>query len=323
MSSPIRIAFIGCGAMANAVHYPSLTSFPDVEVAAICDLNEERMAQTSERHGLNGALRFTDYQRMVEDVKPEAVWCIGQPNIMYPLWVWLLEHQCSLYIEKPMGITAHQARALAYLAAKNGCVTQVSFQRRSSPIACAMAARCRERGPVVHAVCEFYKCAPQPYLDARDHMMDDGVHAIDTLRWLCGGEIVRIQSLEKRIGTPDINFFSALLEFDNGATGMLINSWTSGRRTFRIQIHAPSICAELELETGGNLYADGSLEAEKFDAATVAGDSRLWILGGFRAKNREFLDALRGGPEPSSCFADAVKTMEAADRILAHGLLAG
>ncbi|MDE2125138.1 MAG: Gfo/Idh/MocA family oxidoreductase [Armatimonadetes bacterium] len=323
MSSPIRIACIGCGAMANAVHYPSLISFPDAEVAAVCDLNEERMAQTCERHSLNHARRFIDYQRMVDEVEPEAVWCIGQPNIMFPLWVWLLERRCPLYIEKPMGITVHQARALAHLADKNGCVTQVSFQRRSSPILREMTIRCRERGPVTHAVCEFYKCSPAPYLDARDHMMDDGVHAIDTLRWLCRGEIVRIQSAARRIGTPDINFFSAMIEFDNGSVGMLANSWTSGRRTFRVQIHAPSICAELELETGGNLYADGRLEGESFDAATIAGDSRPWILGGFRAKIREFLDALRGGPEPSSCFADAVKTMAAADLILAQELLAG
>ena len=54
-------------------------------------------------------------------------------------------------------------------------------------------------------------------------MMDDGVHAIDTLRWMCGGEVVKVSSQCKRIGTPDINFISALLEFDNGATGVMLN----------------------------------------------------------------------------------------------------
>ena len=69
---------------------------------------------------------------------------------------------------------------------------------------------CLKRGPIVHAVCTFYKCNIEPYLQARDHMMDDGVHAIDTLRWMCGGEVVDIHSVTKRVQAPDINFISAL-----------------------------------------------------------------------------------------------------------------
>ena len=33
---------------------------------------------------------------------------------------------------------------------------------------------CTKRGPIVHAVCRFYKCDIKPYTQARDHMMDDG-----------------------------------------------------------------------------------------------------------------------------------------------------
>ena len=43
----------------------------------------------------------------------------------------------------------------------------------------------------------------------------------------------------------------------NGATGVLLNSWTSGRRIFRVQMHAPRICVEAEHEGKGVLYADG------------------------------------------------------------------
>ena len=81
-----------------------------------------------------------------------------------------------------------QARALAYVADQHGCITQVSFQRRSCPMVAQLRDECLQRGPITHAVCTFYKCNITPYLNARDHMMDDGVHAIDTLRWMCGGE---------------------------------------------------------------------------------------------------------------------------------------
>lgn len=65
---------------------------------------------------------------------------------------------------------------------------------------------CLKRCPIVHAVCKSYI---EPFIGARDHMMDDCVHAIDTLRWICGGEAVKVESHSKRVQTPDINFISA------------------------------------------------------------------------------------------------------------------
>ncbi len=320
MIDRVRVAMIGAGSMANTVHYPSLASFPDVEIAAICELNEERLTSTAEKYSVKGrylSRNFDDYLKMLEEVKPDAVYAIGQPNIMYPIWKGCLEAGYNLYIEKPMGLTLHQARSLAYLAEKHCCITQVSFQRRACPMVVQLVEKCKQHGPIVHAVCEFYKCNPEPFLDARDHMMDDGVHAIDTLRWICGGEIIDIKAITKAIGTPDLNFFAVMLTFDTGATGILVNSWTSGRRIFRIQVHGNQICAEAEHEGKGVLYANGDTKGEWFDTREAAGSEELWGYGGFRDKNREFIDGVKQGSFPSSCFTDAVKTMEIADRILA------
>ena len=43
----VRVAMVGAGGMANGVHYPSLASFDDVEIAAICDLDEKRLNETA------------------------------------------------------------------------------------------------------------------------------------------------------------------------------------------------------------------------------------------------------------------------------------
>lgn len=320
-SGKVRVAMIGAGSMANAVHYPSLASFPDVEIAAICDLDPVRLHATADKYGV--ARRYSDYRQMVEEVAPDAVYAIGQPHLMYDVWVWCLRQGLNLYIEKPMGVTIHQARALAYLAEQKGCITQVSFQRRACPMVVRLREECLRRGPITHAVCEFYKCSMDPYLEARDHMMDDGVHAIDTLRWMCGGEVIAAESVLRRVRTPDINFITAVLHFDNGAVGIMLNSWTSGRRIFRVQMHAPGICAEAEHEGKGYLYADGDIKGIEFETRQVAGSNELFVFGGFQAKNREFIDCVKAGRQPSSHFGDAVKTMEVAERILAQGLLAG
>src|SRR5277367_5836961 len=119
MPPKTRVVMIGAGGMANAVHYPSLAGFDDVEIVGICERNRERLDSTAERFGIEGrfyAERDDDYQLMIHSLAPDAVYAIGQPNIMFPIWAWCLENGCNLYIEKPMGLSAHQARALAYLA---------------------------------------------------------------------------------------------------------------------------------------------------------------------------------------------------------------
>jgi virulence factor len=318
-SPKIRVAMVGAGWMATTGHYPSLASFDDVEIAGICELDVRRLAATAEKYGIGK--QYTDYRRMVEETAPDAVYVIGQPHLMYDVWVDCLERGLNLYIEKPMGITLHQARSLAYLAEEHGCITQVSFQRRVCPLLAQLRDECLKRGPLVHAVCEFYKCQPGPDTSARGHMMDDGVHAIDTLRWLCGGEVVEIQSVTGRVGTPDTNLILALLQFDTGATGVLLNSWTSGRRIFRVEMHAPGICAEADPEGQGILYADGDTNGAVTDTREAAGSDEFHVYAGFEAKNREFIDAVREKRQPGSCFADAVKTMEVAEKILARSLL--
>ena len=315
----VKVAMIGAGGMANGVHYPSLASFDDAEIAAICDLDEKRLNDTADKYQVEG--RYSDYRKMVSEIAPDAVYVIGQPHIMYDIWMWCLGEGLNLYIEKPMGITIHQARALAHMAEKNDCITQVSFQRRTCPMVVKLHEECLKRGPITHAVCTFYKCNISPYLAARDHMMDDSVHAIDTLRWMCGGEVVKVESTAKSIIVPDINFIMGMLHFDNGALGVLMNSWTSGRRIFRVQMHAPGICAEAEHEGKGYLYADGDTKGVEYDTREVAGSDENFVFGGFQAKNREFIDAVKAGQQPGSNFSDAVKTMEVAEIILAQALL--
>lgn len=318
---PVRVAMIGAGGMARRVHYPSLASFPDVEIAAICDLDPMKLADAADAYDVEH--RFDDYRRMVELVAPDAVYSIGPPSSMYDTWVWCLQQGLNLFVEKPLGLTLHQADNLANLAAKYGCITQVGFQRRTTPVTVAARDTCLERGPITHAVVRFYKNDIRPFIGAIDHMLDDGTHALDTLRWLCGGDVVDIQSQLKRVGVPDINFITATLAFSTGATGMLLASWSGGRRIFSVEMHAPGICAEVDTEGETAIYADGDTAGTMMTSQSVAGSDEFFIFGGFQAKNREFIDAIRIGSQPSSNFQDALKTMKIAHRILAQATLAG
>jgi virulence factor len=329
MGKKARICVIGNGRFANMMHYPSLVSLQNVEIVGICAFNEERLNQTANKYkipliNIYVARTPNDYQKMLTDLKPDGVYAIGQPESMFGIWTWCLENKFNLFIEKPMGMTIHQSRTLAYLAKKNNCITQVSHQRRSSPLLQKMREECLKKGPVVHAVVEFYKYDIRPFFEARDRMLDDYTHSVDTARWVCGGEVVRIESHCRRINVPDINWIGSTLYFDNGATCYVIGNWASGRRIFRVSMHSPGICAEVELEKEAFLYVEGNYNGERFDTVEIANSNELFIYGGFQKKSIEFIDSVLSGEEStSSPFGDTLKTMEICENILAQEVIKG
>ena len=99
-----------------------------------------------------------DISNQINDLKPDAVYVIGQPNIMFEIWTWVLQHKYNLYIEKPMGLSLHQAKILKFLALENDVITQVSHQRRSVPMLMMLKQKLEEKGRIIHGCVEFFKC---------------------------------------------------------------------------------------------------------------------------------------------------------------------
>lgn len=323
MERKARICVIGNGSFANAVHYPALASLTNVEITGICAFNEVRLRQTAGRYNLPDNIIYVsrsqhDYQQMLKELNPDGVYVIGQPEQMYDIWVWCLENRFNLYIEKPMGMTIHQSETLAYLAKKNRCITQVSHQRRSAPVMQKMKEECLKQGPITHAVVEFSKFDIHAVPGARDRMLDDYTHCVDTARWICGGEVVKIDSRCRRIDVPDINWIGSTLYFDNGSTCYVIGNWASGRRIFSVSMHSPGICAEVELEKEAFLYAEGNYAGVRTDTREIARSNELFVYGGFQNKSIEFINSILSGEEKtSSPFGDVLKTMKVCYEILA------
>jgi virulence factor len=322
-----RICIIGNGHFATMIHYPSLASLTNVEIVGICAYDEERLKQTAHKFkipvkNIHVARTQSDYQKMLINLQPDGVYVIGQPERMYDIWIWCLENKFNLFIEKPMGMTHHQSRTLAFLAQKNSCITQVSLQRRSAPIMQKMKEECLKEGPIIHAIIEFNKYDLRPIFNARDRMLDDFTHAVDTARWVCGGEVIKIESHCRRIIFPDINWIGTTLYFDNGSTCYIVGNWTSGRRIFRVNMHSQGICAEVELEKEAFLYKNGNYDGERFDTKEIACSNELFVYGGFQKKSIEFIDSLLSRQEhTSSPFPDTLKTMEICETILAQALI--
>jgi predicted dehydrogenase len=324
---PLKIVLIGGGDRAKTVIYPAFADLRGqgkVEIAGLCHTNTQRRKEIADQYGLTGRWGESgiyDYRRMIKELEPDAAVVIGHPNIMFDCWVWCLEQGLHLFIEKPPGLSIHQARALTVLAGRGKRVTQVAFQRRYSPMVSMLREECLKRGPLHLALCKFYKNEPRDNFHARDHMMDDTVHAIDTLRWMAGSEITGVDSCTGRNGVSDINLITAQLRFANGCVGQLLNNWASGKRIFAVEMHGPGIFVEAEHEGKGYMYTDGNLEPRVFDAAEAAGSKDFYVYTGVLAAVEDFVRCCLEGGDPACSFANSVNTMKIAELILAQSLL--
>lgn len=314
MHSPVTVAFIGAGSHANYAHYPSLAEMEDVQMVAVCDLSPERASATAQRWNIPHT--YTDYRQMLAETQPQAVYIIMPPHQMFDIVADCLQRGLHVFIEKPPGITAEQTRNLARLAERNGCLSMVGFQRRFVPMVVQARQRVEERGAITQCLARFVKSGGREayYGGAVDILTCDAIHAVDNLRWM-GGEVKRLVSKLDRFHAPVYNAFNALMEFESGATGILLTNWVTGRRIYSVEMHAYNISAYAEPDDRALIYRDGALEPEVILNTEAAGSSAPHRYLGFYDENRHFIHCIQSGTQPQTSFADAVKTMELVERI--------
>lgn len=313
----VKVAMIGAGGRAVSAHYPSLHDMKDVKIVGVSELNEDRLKSVGDQFGVKGL--YTNYVEMIEKEKPDVVYAIMPPHHMYDVCATVMQMGCHLMIEKPPAVTTEQTRQMAILARDNKVLTGVTFQRRFAPVIRGGKEICEKKGPVHSAVSTFYKCAvggAPYYRGAMDILTCDAIHAVDTLRYLCGGDVVSVASDVRRLGSEHCNIHQALVTFSTGATGVLLTNWMTGRRMFTVEIHSPGISVFGDPEEGGRVFADGKVEAvQDLDPfAMTKSDSEHVAYGAF-ATNRHLIDCVKTGKQPETNFADAVKTMELVDAV--------
>lgn len=316
-SKKVKVAIIGAGGRATGAHYPSLHANTKAEIVAVSELNEDRMHKAADQFGIKG--RYGSYVAMIEKEKPDAVYAIMPPHHMYDVCATVMEMGCHLFVEKPPAMTSEQTRQLAILARNNKVLSGVTFQRRFAPVIRQGKSLCEKRGAVHSAVATFYKNAVGAgpyYRGAIDILTSDAIHAVDTLRYLCGGEVESVASDVRRLGAEHCNVHLALVTFSSGATGVLLTNWMTGRRMFTVEIHSPGISVFGDPEEGGALYADNQVEPiRSLDPFEMCGSNEEFRAYGAFDVNDHFIRCVQTGKQPETNFADATKTMELVDEI--------
>ena len=134
-SDRIRLAVLGLGSQGRH-HALSFARHPHCEVAALCDVDPERLERVRAELPNPEAVRATtDYRRILDDATIDAV-SIATPDHWHTkLALHALEAGKHVYVEKPCSHTIEEARLLMQAAASSGkCVQHGTHSRGSSGI---------------------------------------------------------------------------------------------------------------------------------------------------------------------------------------------
>ena len=73
-ANPVRVAVYGTGRFAQATHLPNLSRIDGVEIAALCDINEDALREAAAQFGVSRT--YADAHEMLETENPDALWSI-------------------------------------------------------------------------------------------------------------------------------------------------------------------------------------------------------------------------------------------------------
>ena len=156
------------------------------------------------------------------------------------------------------------------------------------------------------------------YRGAIDILSCDAVHAVDLLCHVGGRPRRVVGSRVKAVAKSYPDTFLALVEFESGAEGVLLCSWTAGRRIHWLEVHCEGSSAWVNLDSAPEAEAVVSAEdrvVERFTASEAAGSDEFMVFYGYFGENRHFIDCVKEGRRPVSSMEDAARTMDLVEAI--------
>jgi predicted dehydrogenase len=131
----VRIAVVGCGGRGSS-HVNAWSSMPNVEIVALCDVDESHIAaklKTLESNGKPKPATYVDFRKLLEDKTIDAV-SLATPNHWHTLQtIWACQAGKDVYVEKPCSHNVFESQQIIAAARKYDRIVQQGSQSRSSP----------------------------------------------------------------------------------------------------------------------------------------------------------------------------------------------
>jgi predicted dehydrogenase len=318
----LRVAVIGLGM--GRGHVKGFSEYGKSTVAALCDLDESKLATVGEAFDVPEDARYTDYKALFRDadtLELDAV-SIALPNALHaPVAKSAFKAGLHVLCEKPLATTATQGRAMLRAAEKAGRTLMVNLSYRFRPQSQALK-RMMDAGEIGEiyfgrTVWHRRRGLPgfggwfgQKELAGGGPIIDLGVHRLDLAMWLMGNPrpttvsagaygVIGPRLAKQQNKTFDVeDLGAALIRFDNGATLILEASWAG------FSEKKEDMVTQL-LGTEGGIVQRNVGEGYDFEAKLFTEkNGSLWAaelqqeLVPTPSSYREFVDAVLEGREP-------------------------
>ena len=222
---------IGAGNI-SATHVRALAGIAGVTLAGVYGPRLERAQAVAD---IGGGRGYDSLERMFAAESPDMV-IVGTPSGLHGEHAAAaVRHGIHVLVEKPLEITVARVDALIAHASERGVTLGVVFQDRVKPgvraLKAAVDAEPFGRVALIRAQVPWWR-PPEYYRDSRwrgtwaldggGALMDQGIHTVDLLLWLCG-PVTRVSGKAvTRCHDIEVEDTAvAILEFASGAIGTL------------------------------------------------------------------------------------------------------
>lgn len=231
MKSKVRFAVIGCGRIASK-HLEAIRAAPDAELAAVCDLNEERSRLYSAPYGVPA---YKNYHVLLRNESVDAVTLLT-PSGMHPLHAVdiIQRYRKPVILEKPMVLNQRDLGRLKSAADQQGVKIFPVYQNRYNKAVQVVRKSIVDgnMGKLVLGSVNLCWCRPQRYYDQApwrgtwSHdggaLTNQGIHFVDLLLYLLGDiESVFAYKATQLVNVEIEDTLVASVRFKNGALGTI------------------------------------------------------------------------------------------------------
>ncbi len=266
MSRRVQYALIGAGAAVRRMHDPAIAD-TDCDVIAVCDHREERARKAADHFDCPW---YTDYQQLLDQVRPEAVVVMAQHKVHAEIAIAALNAGAHVLCEKPMALQVSDADAMNQAAAKAGRLLAINYQQRTRPeiVAAKRIIDSGQLGRIQHIDVKTTWTRAAAYYQANEWrgswngeggalLMNQTPHDMDLICWLVGMP-ARVHAWAPTIfhDISPADTVQAMMQWPGGAMGVFHASTAEGGKINRFEV----------IGTGGVIRVDkGALRLARFD----------------------------------------------------------
>jgi predicted dehydrogenase len=305
----IRAGVAGVGHL-GFHHARNLALLPNVELAGVADINEERARQVAADLKTRA---FLDYRELAEQV--DAVSVAVPTSKHFEVTEYFLRKKKHVLLEKPIATTVTEADTLIELSRQNNVTLQVGHLERFN--AAVQTLRERIRKPMF---IESHRLAPfTPRGCDVNVVLDLMIHDLDIILNLLNSPVERIIDA---VGVPLVSneedIANARLLFRNGCVANVTASRISAEPMRKIRIFQPYTYFSLD-------YAAQSIKCYQLRKGPIDWENPQAIIvesvpvdkeEPLRREIEAFVDSVRTGRAPAVSGRDAREALQVASDIV-------